>query len=369
MKQFYFLFLVLVCTNVNAQYYKTGTITYNNNQTIGGRLFIDNSEKKVFLKKDGRIQSYNFNNITKVTMSGRMYSKINFENNPLLAHQLENGKASLYELANSDYLMLMKNGSRKLINLEENKAQIPGILGILFNDCNVIRDIIYKSDKINEHKLKGLVSDYNNCDYSDYNPTENEMKNANTYNTDIIRFYGGFQTGFNNTIVNDFDSNNNTGFGLGLGIAASPSFTGKLQGNLYFDFDISMMFTGDNDFDNGATPLNYKVNSYRFSMGLEYLFNKKGIVKPFLGIGCGYSSDHYKGNIGPISFKDQDQNYFFNPKMGLLYKHKNEKHIGVTICYITEYENDLSFHFGEELTHYLIVIDTSAINLSLNYYF
>ena len=60
MKHIYFIFLVLLCTSVNAQFYKSGSITDNNNQTIEGRLSIDNSERKVFLKKDGNTQSYKF---------------------------------------------------------------------------------------------------------------------------------------------------------------------------------------------------------------------------------------------------------------------------------------------------------------------
>jgi len=359
----------LVCTSVNAQFYKSGTITDNNNQTFEGRLSIDNSENKVYLKKDGSTQTYNFNTISKLTISGRMYSVITFENRAYLAHALESGKASVFDLNNGDYLLLMENGSEKIINLEENKTQIPGILGVLFKDCNSIRDVIYKSDEINERILRGIVIDYNSCDYSDFSPTENEIKNANTYNTDTFRFYGGFQTGFNNTTINDFDSNSTNGYGLGLGIAASPGFTGNLQGNLYFDFDFSMIFTGDNVFNNGATPLNYEVNSYRLSIGLEYLFNKEGVVQPFLGIGFGFTSDHYKGTISTISFKDDGQNNFFLPKIGLLYQLNNGKHLGLTLSYISEYENDLSFLFGEELTYYPFVIDTSAFNLGLNYYF
>ncbi len=369
MKHFYFIFLVLFCTSVNAQFYKSGSITDNNNQTIEGRLSIDNSESKVYLKKDGNTQTYSFNSISQITMSGRIYSMMTFEDNTYLAHSLENGKASLSDLNNSDYLILMENGLGKIINLEENKAQIPGILGVLFKDCNKIRDIIYKSDEINERILRGIVSEYNACAYGDYTPTEDEMKNANTYNTDTYRFYAGFQTQFNNTTVNGFDSNSNTGYGLGLGIAASPGFTGNLQGNLYFDFDFSMNFTGDSEYNNGFTPLNYKLNTYRITIGIEYLFNKNGTIQPFLGIGYGFTSDHYDGKMGTISFKDNNQSNLFIPKVGLLYKLKNGKHLGLTLSYITEYENDLSFRFGEVIIYYPFVVDTSAYNLSLNYYF
>ena len=369
MKNIYFLFLVFFCTSVNAQFYKSGSITDNNNQTIEGRLSINNSESKVYFKKDGSAQTYNFNSISQVSMSGRIYSKITFENNVYLAHSLVNGKASLSDLNNSDYLILMENGSGKIINLEEDKAQIPGILGVLFNDCNSIRDIIYKSDEINERLLKGIVSEYNTCAYGDYTPTEDEMKNANTYNTDTYRFYAAFQTQFTNTTVNGFESNSNTGYGIGIGMAASPGFTGNLQGNLYFDFDFSMNFTGDSQYNNGSTLLNYNVNTYRITIGLEYLFNKKGTIQPFLGVGYGFTSDHFDGKMGTISFKDKDQNGIFIPKVGLLYKLKNGNHLGLTLSYLTEYENDLSFRFGELITYYPFVVDTSAYNLGLNYYF
>jgi len=372
MKQIYILFLVLLTTTstINAQDFKSGSLTDNKNQIIDGRIVIDNSEKKIFFKNDGKIKTYNFNSIINATVSGRLYSKIDFENNVYLAHQLVSGKATLYDLSNSTYLTLKEDGLGKLINLEENKAQTPGILALLFNDCNEIRDAIPNSDAIDERILIAIVTDYNNCTYSDYTPTENEIKKTNTFNTDMVNFYAGFQTGMNNITINEFDSNNTTGFGLGLGIAASPAFTGNLQGNLYFDFDVSMIFTGDNDFNNQIDQaLNYKANSIKFSIGMEYIFNKKGTLQPFLGIGYGYTSDYYKGTIGTINFKDNAQNYFFIPKVGMLYQLSNNKHIGLTVSYFTEYQNDLSFRYGENLTYYPLVIETSAVTIGLNYYF
>jgi len=372
MKFIYVLFLVLVgaSSTMNAQIFKAGTVTNTNNQTIEGRIAINNLEKTLLLKKDGNTRTYSFNNITSATINGRLYSKIDFENNNYLAHQLVQGKASLFDLSNASYLILKEGGLGKFINLEgEENAQTPGVLAVLFNDCNSIRDAINKIDELNERSLKSIVLEYNNCNYSDYTPTENEMVKANTYHTDAYRFYIGVQSGINNTTVNDFNSTNTTGFGLGLGLSASPSFTGDLQGNLFFDFDFSMNFTGKSDFNNGTTPLNYKINSYKLSVGMEYLFNKNGTIQPFLGIGYGYAFDYYKGDLGTISFKDEDKNYFFIPKAGLLYKLNNGKHLGFTLSYITAYKNDLSFIFGDALTYYPLVIDASSINLGVNYYF
>ena len=372
MKYIYSILFVCVFTSttLNAQFYQSGSLTDTINQTTEGRILIDNSEKKVFLKKGGKTQIYLFKNISNATINNRLYSKLSFNNEPFLGYELVSGKASLYHLTEEDYLINKNNEEGRVFNLKEDKMQIPGILSVLFNDCNLIRDAINKSDELNERILREIVSDYNNCSYSDFTPTENEIKNTNTFNTDVVRFYGGFQAGFNNTTVNNFDSNNTTGFGLGLGIAASPGFTGNLQGNLFFDFDVSMIFTGDNDFNNGFTPLNYKANSFRFSIGMEYLLNKEGALQPFLGIGYGYTSDYYKGTIGTIDFKDHDQNFFFIPKIGMLYKLNNGEHIGLTVSYISEYENDLSFYFGDfPATYYPLVIDSSTINIGLNYYF
>ena len=91
--------------------------------------------------------------------------------------------------------------------------------------------------------------------------------------------------------------------------------------------------------------LNKKINSLfgNLMIGLEYVFNKAGMLSPFLGIGYGYTSDYFRGAIGTIDFKDQDQNAFFSPKAGVLYKLKNGNHLGLTVSYISEYKNDLTF--------------------------
>mgnify|MGYP003632561813 FL=1 len=283
-----------------------------------------------------------------------------------LANTLVSGKASLYELRDDNFLIVNESKGQKF-NLEKDKQQIPGILSLLFNDCNPVRDNINTTEEFSGKTLINLTNSYNNCEYGTYVPTETEINKANTYNTDTFRFYTALLGSFNNTNINDKGSNNSNGFGLGLGLAASPSFMGKLQGNIYIDFDLSMVFSGDTDFNNGLIPLNYKVNSYRLSLGLEYMFNKEGMLSPFLGIGYGYTSDYYNGSIGAIDFKDHDQNSFFLPKAGVLYKLKNEKHLGLTLSYISEYENNLSFIYDEVYNPF--VVKNSFVIVGLSYYF
>ena len=262
--------------------------------------------------------------------------------------------------------MIVNENKVQKFNVEIDKQQIPGILSLLFNDCNPVRDNINKTEEFSVNTLISLTNSYNNCEYGTYGPTETEINKANTYNTDTFRFYAALLGSFNNTNVNDNGANSSNGFGLGFGLAASPSFMGKLQGNIYIDFDLSMIFSGDNDFKNGV-PLNYKVNSYRFSLGLEYVFNKAGMLSPFLGIGYGYTSDYFHGAIGTIDFKDQDQNAFFSPKAGVLYKLKNGNHLGLTVSYISEYKNDLTFIYNESSNR--LVIKNSFVAIGLNYYF
>lgn len=369
MKKYYlFLLIIITYSTIQAQNYKSGSITDSNNQELNGRVSIDNSNKIVHFKSEGNSKQISFNTLSQVETNNRIYSKISFDNDAYLAHELISGKASIYDLTGNDFLIISEDNGR-IFNLIQDETQIPGILGVVFQDCNSIRDDIYKITDYNERVLKELVTQYNSCEYGEFTPTETEMKQANTNDTDTFRFHGGFQTEFNSTTVNGFSSNNNTGFGLGLGVAASPGFTGSLQGNLYFDFDFNMTFLGDSDFNNGTTPLNYKVNSYRLNIGLQYQFNKNGAVKPFVGAGFGFTSDHYNGTIGTISFKDDGKNNYFLPKAGVLYQLNNGNHIGLVLSYISEFENDLSFRFGEELTYYPFVVETTAFNLGLNYYF
>ena len=368
MKLFYTLiaFSIFTFNSAVAQNYHSGTITTNNEQTLEGRVSIDNDSKKVVYKKSGGSDIYNFTAIKNVTIGAANYSKITFDNQEYLATTLVSGKATLHELRDDNFLIVNENKVQKF-NVEIDKQQIPGILSLLFNDCNPVRDNINKTEEFSVNTLISLTNSYNNCEYGTYVPTETEINKANTYNTDTFRFYAALLGSFNNTKVNNYDSNSSNGFGLGLGLAASPSFMGKLQGNIYIDFDLSMIFSGDNDFKNGEETLNYKVNSYRFSLGLEYVFNKEGMLSPFLGIGYGYTSDYYHGAIRTIDFKDHDQNYFFLPKAGVLYKLKNENHLGLTVSYISEYENDLTFIYNESSNP--LVIKNSFVAIGLNYYF
>lgn len=369
MKTYLLLFLSLAFTTITAQNYKSGSITDSNNQTTEGRVHIDNSNSTVLFKNEGSSKTISSSSLKEATIGNKVYSKLTFEGNVLLASNLINGKASLFDLTNNEYLIVSENNLEKVFHINNDESQIPGILGVLFEDCNSIRDDIYKITDYNERVLKELVTQYNSCEYGAFTPTETEMKQANTNNTDTFRFHGGFQTEFNSTTVNGFSSNSNTGFGLGVGVAASPGFTGSLQGNLYFDFDFNMTFLGDSDFNNGDTPLNYKVNSYRLNIGLQYQFNKNGTIKPFVGVGFGFTSDHYNGTIGTISFKDDGKNNYFLPKAGVLYQLNNGNHIGIVLSYISEYENNLSFYFGDDPTLYPFVLETTALNLGLNYYF
>ncbi len=369
MKYLYSLMaLCLFSYNIGvAQNYHSGAITDKNNQTIEGRVSINNNSKKVYYKKNGNLKTYNFKDLNSVTLGNDVYSKITFNNEEYLANSLVSGKASIYKVSNIDFLLINENNGQ-VFNLINDKQQIPGILSLTFKDCNTVRDEINKTEEFSENTLSSLTNSYNNCDYGAYVPTEKELSKANTYNTDTFRFYAALQASLNNTNVNNNGSNNSNGFGLGLGLASSPSFMGKLQGNIYINFDLSMIFSGDSKFKN-QIPLNFKQNSYRLSLGLEYVFNKEGIVSPFLGIGYGYTADYYNGTIGTIEFKDNKQNYFFIPKAGILYNLKNDKHLGLTVSYISEYENNLSFRYGEELTYYPLVINNSFVIIGLSYYF
>ncbi len=165
-----FSLVLLFSTGIFAQNFQNGTIETTKSKVITGRVSIDNTSKKVTLKKNNTNKTYDFKSLKNISVSGRDYSLLNFKNDFYLASKIETGKATLFDLSNSDYLVLLDNGTGKVVNLKIDKSQIPGTLSLLFNDCNDIRNQINKKD-INEKVLIELVNSYNNCSYSEYTPT------------------------------------------------------------------------------------------------------------------------------------------------------------------------------------------------------
>lgn len=177
MKLFYTLvaFSIYTFNSTVAQNYHSGTITTNNGLTVEGRVYIDNDSKKVLFKKSGGSAIYNFTTIKSATIGTASYSKINFDNEEYLATTLVSGKASLFELGEEYFIVVNENKNQEL-NLEIDKQQIPGILSLLFNDCNTVRDDINKIEGLSGNTLINLINTYNNCEYSTYLPTETEIK-------------------------------------------------------------------------------------------------------------------------------------------------------------------------------------------------
>ena len=362
------LIIFLICINLSvAQNYQSGLITTTKNISIKGKVLIDNDLKKVYLKNNGNQKDYNFKEIKSIFINKKLYSKINFNNEDYFTNLLVSGKTSLYQINKYIFLLINVTNQQKL-NVIQDRQQIRGFLSLIFKDCNSIRDEINRTEEFSKKTLTELTILYNKCDYEAYKPTEKELSQAKTFNSDFFRFYGSLLVNINNNQINNNATNNTNGFGVGIGLASSPSFMRNLKGNLFIDFDLSVIWSGADEFEN-EIPLNLKQNSFRLSLGIKYIFNKEGVVLPFLGIGYGYSSDYYSGTIGSIDFKDHKQNFFFTPKVGVLYKFKNKKLLGITINYLTGFKNDLSFRYGEELTYYPLVINQSSITLGLSYQF
>ena len=364
----FILIITLFCINLSiAQNYQSGVITTSKNTSVKGKISIDNDLKKVYVKYSGDQKNYQFKEVKSIFINKKLYSKVNFNNEEYFTKIVVTGKASLYQINTYNFLLINATNQQKL-NIIQDRQQIRGFLSLIFKDCNPVRDEINRTEEFSKKTLTELTILYNKCDYGAYNPTEKELSQANRFNTDFFRFYGSLLGSINNNQINNNASNNNSGFGIGIGLASSPSFMGNLKENIFFNFDIAILFTGNSEFENEFL-LNFKQNSFRLSLGIEYVFNKKGIVLPFLGIGYGYSSDYYNGTIETINFKDHKQNFFFIPKVGVFYKLKHKKLLGITINYLTGFKNDLSFRYGEELTYYPLVINQSSISLGLSYQF
>lgn len=359
--------LIFTIGTTLAQSYTSGTIT-TPNTTLTGRILIDYENQKIFLKKDLKENTYSFEQVNSITLGNTTLTKKEFNGILYYISNILSGKGSLYKINTSQYLVAVENGESVVINTVTKSKRTPGELAVLFKDCNSIRTILNNEDSFNEAALRKIVSTYNACDYSNYAPTEKEIKNAATYNTDQASFYVGLGT--NLTAISFFDNRDTEALiatQIQAGVIASPSFFGSIQGNLFVSLEGSASFSGENDFNNTISPTSFRVNSYRAFLGLEYLANKTGKIKPFAGISIGITSDSFKGEIDGFSFDITGGNTLLVPRVGARFQLPNQKHIGVTFSYLSEYENNLSFPTNDTVIP--LIVNSENYTFSVSYYF
>lgn len=285
------------------------------------------------------------------------------------AQELVNGQATLTKIKQGIYEIKKEDGTVKKIDIRPNvEEHLLGTLSVLFNDCETTRQSVFDLKTITEDDLVSTVKEYNNCNHTPFQPTEKEIKQAANFQGDQYKLFASIGGSLNQISFFNFDDYENLAQGqLSFGIAATPGFIGSLQGNLYVTLEVGAAFSGDKDFENSPFETNFKKDSQKANLGLEYHFNKNGSIRPLVGIGIGLSSDHYKGNYNGYDLNEREGSAFAIPKVGVLFSLDEKKSLGVIFSYIPEYENDLSFWNGEEIVP--LIIDTHYINAGLYLYF
>ena len=285
------------------------------------------------------------------------------------AQELVAGQATLTKLKNGIFEIKKEDGTIKKIDIRPNVDEhLQGTLAVLFKECEETRQAVFNLRQITESNLVQTVKDYNNCIYTAFEPTEKEVKRAADFQGDQLKLFVNIGASLNRISYFNLDDYENLTQGqLGFGLAATPGFTGNLQGNLYFTMEINAAFSGDKDFGNSPFNTNFKKNSYRGSLGTEFHFNKNGSIQPLIGVGVGLVRDHYDGNYDGYKIKQTEGSAFWIPKLGVLFSLDDKKSLGIILSYIPEYENDLSFISDGELIP--LIIDTHYINAGLFLYF
>ncbi|NND63537.1 MAG: outer membrane beta-barrel protein [Flavobacteriaceae bacterium] len=351
-----------------AQGFQNGSLTKNDNTVLNGRIAIDQQTQTVQLKKEYDSQSIDFGSISEVTLRGKKFEKTTFDENTWFLHKVETGKATLYNATQSVFLINHAEKGVQVLDLKNDESQIPGKLAVLFNDCNDIRDQINNTDVISGNRLAKFVKSYNSCSYGDFEPTVEEIKKAKLFNSDQMKLYFGAGMAFNDiTFFDSTTAQNESSFGVNFGIIASPAFLESLQGNLYFGLEASANFMSDKTFTNAPLAANFKVNTYRLELGTEYHVNKNGVIEPFVGIGIGFASDYFNGAYDGFRNVINSGNVYYAPRAGIIFNLKNNKAIGVTVSYLSEYTGDLDFRRGEVVTKYQV--NSQYLRTSLNFYF
>ncbi len=369
MRNFILLTLFLfVAMHGQAQNYQNGSLTKTDGTQLSGRLFIDQVSGIVKFKKDYTSQDFTFGSLSEVTLRGKKFEKIEFDNNIWWLHQMMDGKATLYDASNDVFVLQHEDKGFHVLDLVNDESQIPGKLAVLFDDCNNLRDKINTTDVISGSRLARFVAGYNTCAYGNFEPTAEEVKKANLFNSDQLKVYLGAGMAFNDITFFDSDTaQNETSFGVNFGILASPAFLERLQGNLYFGLEASANFMADQTFNNAPLNANFKVNTYRVELGTQYHINKKGVVEPFVGIGIGFANDFFEGMYDGFNNDVNSGNVFYAPRAGILFNLKSGKAIGVTVSYLSEYTGDLDFRRGDVVTKYQV--NSQYLKTALNFYF
>lgn len=285
------------------------------------------------------------------------------------AQELVSGKASLSRVNYGVYEIKIDSITKRLDIRSNSEKRNQGILSVLFKDCEEVRQSVFQISELTEGNLISTIRKYNSCNYTPFQLTEKEAERAANFQGDQLKLFAKLGVSLNQ--ISFFDSGNTepqTQGQIGFGIAATPGFLGDLQGNFYFTLEVDAAFSGDKVFNNSPPHTNFRKNSYRENLGIEYHFNTNGTFQPLIGLGVGLSQDHYSGNYGGYTIKESVGNGFINPKAGVLFSLDNKKSLGLILSYIPKQNDDLSFR-NEEREVIPFVIDTHYFNAGIYFYF
>lgn len=285
------------------------------------------------------------------------------------AQELVVGETTLTKLQNGVYKIKKEDGTLKKIDIRPNvDAHLRGTLAVLFKDCEETRQAVFGLKEITEANLIKTVKEYNNCNYTSFDLTQKEIKQAENFQGDQYKLFASIGASLNRiNYFNNDDYENLTQGQVSFGVAATPGFSGSLQRNLYFTLEVNAAFSVDKNFNNSDVDTNFKKNSYRASVSVEYHFNKNGSFQPLIGVGGGLVRDHYNGSYDNYKINKTQGNAFWTPKVGVLFSSDDKKSLGLILSYIPEYKNDLSFiGNGEEVA---LITKSHFINASLYLYF
>lgn len=285
------------------------------------------------------------------------------------AQELVTGKATLTKIKNGVYDIKIDRTTKQLDIRPDFDQYFQGTLSVLFKDCEDLRQSVFERYIISEGELISIVKEYNNCNYTSFQPTENEIEEAAKFQGDEFKLFAKLGVSLNqNSFFNSENYESQTQGQLGFGLAATPGFLGSLQGNLYFTLEVEAAFSGNKEFDNSPLATDFKKNSYRGSFGTEFHFNKNGSFQPLIGIGVGLTRDHYKGTYDIYNINGTVGSGFIIPKAGVLFPLDNKKSLGVIFSYIPKYSNDISF-INEDKEIVTLINNTYYFNAGVYLYF
>lgn len=293
-----------------------------------------------------------------------VYAKTSIGGANYYAFQITKGNSSVYGITGEKYLVNSNNSQARIVDLNQKSNKLGGTLSVIYSDCLKVRELIANSSNINESELKTIAETYNTCEYKAYEPTLDEVLNANKSRNDKVAFFIGAGIGLSSVkFEENGESDGYASSFFQIGVQGFPAFSREKLNRLSFSAQLQYWLGARNDYTNTTFTRDYKVTSARLLIGTEYTFLTQKTLQPFLGLNLGISSDTYHGTLGGSEIKINKGNTLYGFTTGVNFQF-DQSRLNVAATYFPETKTNVRTRVSPSL-----IVYNTTLSIGVNYFF